>query len=83
MSKPVPLIEDVPWTELTCFKFNIFPDELLVMTNATRADFDKAVAFIGKAHEEGNDMNIESALWHLGFVACVCSKPNKMEEITF
>ena len=80
--KPVPM-ESISWEDLNVYEFRIYPDCLWVMTNADENEFKRAVELVGKSHERQDPMNIEVALWEMGFAAAACAKPVKIKAFMF
>lgn len=68
--RPRRTIEDHSWEFLSAFEFDWFPDNLTVITNATRGEFDDAVKEFSRRHATGdNARNIEDILRERGYVA--------------
>ena len=84
IDRPIPLlVEDVPWDMLNVYEFHIYPDTLLVTTNATYEQFIQAVDILRASHETGELINIENALWQLGYCAVAVSKPKTIKVVPF
>ena len=58
------------WDENHCYEFRAYPDIILVITNADRDAFTKAVEEFGSSD---GMKNIEEILWQRGFTALACS----------
>ncbi len=69
------------WTDLQSYEYNIYPDSLIVVTNASLEQFNEAVDAQGKSHEEGDPKNIEVILQERGFIAVAAQAPK--HTITF
>lgn len=74
--------EGCSWEELNIYQFAVFPDVLLVMTNASPEAFTEATeTFDCDRSNEGRDVrNIETVLHDMGYVAMTCQKPDQMLE---
>lgn len=73
----------VGWEDLNCYKFMAYPNELLVMTNASKEQMAEAVVEFGNQTigERPIEMrNIEDILQDKGFVALACNTPSPMIE---
>lgn len=65
------------WEECHAFEWNEYPDELIVITNATREQFDAAIAERDAKCQRGEMENIETTLNRRGFFAAVGSNQLK------
>lgn len=84
IDRPIPvLVEDISWDMLNVYELLIYPDHLLVTTNATYEQFIQAVDILRASHESGEFINIENALWQLGFCAVAVSKPQTIKVVPF
>ena len=64
---------DISWTELHGYQFEVYPNDLFVVTNAAQHEFDKAVEVVRQSHDEGHIKNIDDVLREWGFMA-VCGE---------
>jgi hypothetical protein len=62
-------IENPGWEALHAYRLYIYPNNLVVLTNASETEFRAAVTRMGKLAEEGNGKNIEEVLYNMGFFA--------------
>lgn len=84
INRPIPLlVEDVPWDTLNVYELLIYPDHLLVTTNATYEQFIRAVDILRASHDNGEFINIENALWQLGFCGVAATKPHTIKVVPF
>lgn len=64
--------EDTSWDSINTFHFNVYPDELVILTNAPEEAFKNAVRKFGECASR----NIDDILHEMGYVAvCGSSQP--------
>lgn len=64
------------WIDLHGYHFVIYPNDLFIVTNASRSEFDEAVEVVRQSHDEGNIQNIDDVLQDRGFIAMVGENSN-------
>lgn len=66
-------ITEIGWEDLKCYRFDCYPDTLVVTTDAGPNAWEIAQKEFSQRQQEGNAENIENILQRLGFAA-VCGQ---------
>tara|TARA_Y100001963_G_scaffold154483_1_gene243358 strand:- start:10318 stop:10740 length:423 start_codon:yes stop_codon:yes gene_type:complete len=69
MTDETPNINDHTWSDLFCYEFEVYPDDLVVTTTATPDEFAEAVTHEAILRHHGHGGSIETVLRNLGHAA--------------
>jgi len=74
--------DNITWDEIKVYHFFIYPDALVVLTNANQEEFNKAVIEVRASHVSGEIKNIDDVLRDAGFI-CLAGDNDKAQVVYF